>query len=124
MRVDGLDAVITLLDGGAEERGKEAQILLDREVLIERELAWHVSYALPHLSHLFHHIKSIYLDHAAIGQQQRAKDAVERCLARSIRPYEPEHLALCYGERHIVECLHLAVTLAHMVDFDGVHGAG
>ena len=70
LRIDGLDAIVAFLDGGAEKRGKELQVFLDGQILIERELARHIAYTAADLAHLLHHVIAVYCHRACIGQQQ------------------------------------------------------
>ena len=105
LRVDGLDTIVTFINSGAEKGGKEVQVFLDSEILIERELAWHIPHPTTYLMHLLHHIVAIYRCRACIGQQQRTEDAKHRRLAGSIGAYQSEDLTLADRKRHIAECL-------------------
>ena len=119
--VDSLDAVITRLDGSPEERGKKLQILLHREVLVQGETPRHIANTLADFDHLLHHIKAVNGCRPRVWQQQCAQDPKQRCLASAVRADKAEHLTLADGERHVGECLHFAVGLGDMTDFDGVH---
>ena len=70
LRIDGLDAIVAFLDGGTEERGKEFQVFLDGQILIERELARHIAYTAANLAHLLHHVIAVYRCRTSCGQQQ------------------------------------------------------
>ena len=70
LRIDGLDTIVAFLDGGAEERGKELQVFLDGQILIERELARHIAYTAADLAHLLHHVIAVYRCRTSCRQQQ------------------------------------------------------
>ena len=98
LAIDGLDAVIALLDRGAEQRSEELEVLLNCQVLIEGELARHIPYPAANLPHLFHDVKSIDCCRTCLRQQQGAQDAVHRRLAGTIGPDEAKHLTFAHGE--------------------------
>ena len=56
------------LHGRAKQRGEELQILLDSQILIERELARHVAYTAAHLAHLAEDIEAVYRCRARLWQ--------------------------------------------------------
>ena len=101
LRIDGLDAVVALVDGGAEEGGKELQVLLDGQVLIERELARHVAHPAPNVLHLAQRVVAIDRGRSLVGQQQGAENAEHRGLAGTVGTDQPEHLTLTDRERHV-----------------------
>ena len=121
LRVDGFDGVVAFVNSGAEKRGKEVQVLLDSEILIERELAWHIPYPTTYLTHLLHHIVAIYRRRTSIRQQQRTEDAKHRRLAGSIGAYQSEDLTLADRKRHIAERQHLAVRFTDVLYLYCVH---
>ena len=102
LRIDGPNAIITLIYRRAKECSKEFQIFLHGQVLIEREPTRHISHTPTNIPHLANGVKAIYRCRSLIWQQQRAKDTEHRGLSCTIRSYQPKHFALVYGERNIV----------------------
>ena len=107
--IDGTDAVVALLNSSTEEGGKKLQVLTDGQVLIEGETTRHIPYPTTNLRHLPHNVIAVHLSCPLVGKQQGREDAEQSGLACPVRPYQAKHLALTDGERHLVECLHLAV---------------
>ena len=75
--IDVLHQVVIFLNGGAEDSGKELQVLFYREVLVERELARHVTDALANLLVVSQHIQPIHRGRASIRQEEGGEDAEE-----------------------------------------------
>ena len=121
LRVYHLDSIISLIDGRTKQRGEELQVLLNGQILIEREPTRHIAHTAPHLPHLCHHVETIHHGRTPIGKEQRTKDAEHRCLSRTVRTDKAEHLALTHAERHLIECLHLTVTLRYLIYLDSIH---
>ena len=123
LRIDSLNGVITLIHRRSKECGKKLQILLYRQILIQRESSRHISYALTDVCHLLHHIETVHRCRTFISQQQRTKNAIHRRLTRSVWPDESEDLALAYRERHILQSLHFTIRLRYSVYFNTCHDA-
>ena len=119
--INGLDAVVALLDSGAEKGGKELQVLSHREILIERKATGHIAHAAADVFHLPHRVETIHRSRSLVGQHQRAEDTEQGGLARTVGTNQPEHLSFADGERHIAESLHAAVPLAEAAYFNGIH---
>ena len=106
---------VILADGGAEDGGKELQVLLHGEVLVEGELAGHVADALADGAIVPHHVPPADGSRALVRQHQGGKDAEEGGLPRPVRPDDAVEFARLHGEGQAVQGLHLAVGFAEMV---------
>jgi hypothetical protein len=68
----------------------ERQVLLDREVLVERELLGHVAHPPLDLARLPEHVEAQHRAGAGVGPQQPAQHPQRGGLARAVRPEKPQ----------------------------------
>ena len=71
--VDGLYKVIRLLNRNTKQRSEELQILLNRQIGIERETAGHIAHALSDGKVIFLYIATIDRGTALIGIDERGE---------------------------------------------------
>ena len=117
--VDRRDDVIAFLEGRAEHRGEEAQILLDAQVGVERKAARHVADALADLPEVPDHVAAKDRRGASVGYEERGEDPEQRRLAATVGTHEPEQLTGAHVEGHLVERDRAAKGLADAVEDDG-----
>ena len=86
--------------------------------MIERETTGHVAHAFSDVLHLADGVEAVDSDRARIGQQQRAENAKQRGLAGTVGTDESEDLAPADAQRHVGQCLHLAIAFADASHID------
>ena len=84
--------MVVFFYGGVEYSGKERQVFLYRQILIQREASRHISDVLPYLLVILHHIKTI--DHGSTGvcKEQGRENSEQRGLSGSVGAYQSEYL--------------------------------
>ena len=120
--VDALHEVVILPDGRPEYRGEEREILLDGEVLIEREASGHIADAFAKLLVVPHHVEPVYRCGAAVGQYQGGDDAEEGGFPGAVGSDDTEQLSLLHLEAHPVQGDGLPVPLGDIFDAYRSHG--
>ena len=103
------DQVVIFLDSGIEHRGEEPQILLHRQILIERELSRHISNDIAYLPVVLHHVVSHHSRVSLVGEHQGGENTEKRRLPGSVRPDNAIQLALAHGKAHAIQRARLAV---------------
>lgn len=68
-----------------KNRSEETQVLLYRQILIEREASGHIPYPLADSLIIFHRIQPAYRSLAFIGKQQGGKNTEQRRFPRTVR---------------------------------------
>lgn len=114
LAVDVGHEVVVLFDGGVEDCGEKPQVLLDREVLVEREAARHIAYEAAYLLVIAHNIEAIDSGFSAVGSQQGGQYAEERGLACAVGADDAVDVALADGEADASQSLRLAVGLGQI----------
>ena len=117
--VDRRDDVVALFERRAEDRGEEAQILLDAQVGVEREATRHVADALADLPEVADHVAAKDRRGAGVGYEECGDDPEQRRLAATVGTHEPEQLTSAHVEGHLVERDRAAKDLADPVEDDG-----
>lgn len=97
------------LDRGIEHRGKEAQILLDRQVAVQREPSGHIAHPAANGPILLHYIEATHRSTAGIGCQQRCQNTEKGGLPGTVGTDDSEYFARRHLERDVVEGLYRAV---------------
>src|SRR6185437_1362280 len=101
----------------AEYRCKEAQILLDAQIRVQRESSRHVTHAGANRPQIAHDVQPEHGRGACIGDEQRRENAKQSGLARAVGPDQPEQLARCDIERNVSERDRRIKALRHAADF-------
>src|SRR2546422_10635149 len=96
----------------------EAQVLLDREVAVERGLLKHQPDAAPHREALAHHVVPRDAGAPARGREQRSEDMDGGGLAGAVRPEEAKKLGLAHVEVEAVQRADRAEVLAQAARLD------
>src|SRR5262249_1840170 len=91
--VDGRDPVALTLERRAEHRRKESEVLLDAQVLIQRETPRHVPDARPERPQAVDHVLAQHTRASAVGDDERRENAEQRGLTRAVWTDEAEQLA-------------------------------
>ena len=83
--IDILYQIIILLDSRIEDRSEKLEVLLDRQILIKRELSGHIADKLAYPAIVSHDIQTGNPRCAPVGKQKRREDAEQGSFARTIR---------------------------------------
>ena len=117
LSVDRGDQVAVGRGIDAEQRGEEVEVLLDREVGVEREPPGHVTHPPADFAVLPHDVAAIDRRRASVGVYQRREQAEQRGFARAVGTDQSEQLAPRDFECHAVERRQRAVMLGQTVRF-------
>ncbi len=109
--------IVVLLDRRIEDRSEEVQVLLHRQVLVEREAAGHIPYPPTDLLPVPHHVQAADGGGTAIGQQQRGQDTEQGGLPRPVRTDQPEQLAGGDLQREVAQGLDRTIAFTYMIDY-------
>ena len=104
--------------GQAVEAGDEVEVLLDGQVLVERELLGHVADPVLDGPALGAEVVAEHLALALVEGEQAAHHADRRGLARAVRAEEADDLAAVDGHRHVVDDGAAAEALGQVADVD------
>ena len=96
--VDVTHQIIILFDGSMKNRSEETQVLLYRQVLIERKASGHIPYPLADSLIILHHIQPAYRSLAFIGKQQGSKNTEQRRFPRTVRADDSEKFTRTDGQ--------------------------
>src|SRR5262249_13598850 len=91
-----------------------AQILLDRELLVETLRLEHHADLAPHLAGLARHVEPCDFRAASARRHQRRKNAEHGRLAAAVRSQQPEDFALLYFEADAGERSALPVPMCEI----------
>src|SRR4051812_10703072 len=89
---------MALLHSRPEHRREALEVLGHTQVRVQREATRHVPYARPDRPEILRDVQPEHARTAAVGQHERGEDAEERRLSTTVRPHEPEQLALANVE--------------------------
>ena len=98
---------------------EEGDVLVDRQIAVEREPLREVANVGRHRPVLLDRIASEHADVSSIGPQQAARHPDRGRLPGAIGANQAEHLPRLDRERDVVHGTHLAVALADAVERDG-----
>ena len=108
--------------GQAVEAGDEIEVLLDGEVLVERELLSHVADLVLDAPAFGREVEAEHLALARIEAQEAAHQADRRGLAGAVGAEETDDLAAFDADRDVVDDLGGAEGLAQVAHVDGGFG--
>ena len=97
-RRDDLAAIGEMVEAGDEE-----QVLLDRQVLVEREFLRHVADFALDPGAVAPHVEAEHRPLARVGRQQAADQPDRRGLAGAVGAEEADDLARCDAQRDVVD---------------------
>lgn len=124
LAVDRGDQIVVFGHRRAEQRGEEGQILLDRQVGVEREAPGHVAHAAADGPVVAHDIQAVDLGTPGVRLKQRGQQPEEGRLAGAVGPDESEQFAAADGEAHPVERRQRTVAPGQRMYSDGLHHCG
>src|SRR3990170_2239013 len=112
--------------GHAAQFGKEAQVLVHGQVVVEVEpqALRHVPDARLDALRIAQDVDAGHEGATAGGQQHAGQDLDDRALARAVRPQQPEDFAGINGEGGVAHGLHPPVALGEPRHFDDGCGGG
>ena len=102
----------------AADAGAELEILLDRQILVEREALGHIAGPPLHLPGLGNDVEAERLSLAAVGGEKTAKHAQGRRLPRPVGAEEAGDPALVYLDREILDDPAAVERLVETADVD------
>ena len=105
----------------AVEPGDKGQVLLDRQILVEREFLRHVADFALDLQRLGADVVAEHAALAAVGRQKPAHHPDRRCLSGPVRTQEPGDLAGGDIHRDMVDDGLVAERLHQAADLDRIH---
>ena len=112
------DILLALRARHAVELGVDAQVLLDRQVLVAGErLRNHADHP-PHIVRILCHVVAGYDSFSRSDRNERGHHADERALSGSVWPQQAEDLALGHAEAHVLYRFKVAVALYDVLHRD------
>src|SRR5690606_6702457 len=94
---------VALFRRGSEYGCEEAQVLLNREVLVQGELSRHVAQARANLPHVVHNVQPQYRCASRVRNEKCAQNPEQCSLAGTIRSHQPEQFGRLHLERDTSE---------------------
>ena len=89
-------SVVILGDSRTKNGCEEGEILLDSEILVEREAPRHIADVLSDFLIIFYNIPALYGSRALIRQEEGGEHTKDGGFARPIGTYKPKKLAFFY----------------------------
>ena len=81
----------------AKQRGKEIQVLLHRQIRIERKTPRHIAYMAPHIAPVTHHVMPLQAYRSLVGQEQRSQEPEQCRFSGSVGTNQPEYFPCLHG---------------------------
>ena len=102
---------------GVEHGGKERQVFLYCQILIQGKPPRHITDVLSYLLIIIHHVHAIDHSFAGICKEQGCENTEQGGLAGSVRAYQPEYFTFFDIEGHSFQSFNPSFVVGHFKVF-------